>query len=61
MADEPTGTLASMSDDELHALIDRYRHEERKARDAGRKQEWAQARQGAERELARRRGVSPKR
>ena len=58
MADEPTGTLSSMSDDELHALIDRYRREERRARDGGRKQEWAQARQGAERELARRRGLS---
>jgi hypothetical protein len=50
-----------MSDDELRTLIDRCRHEERRTRDAGRRQEWANVRHGAEGELARRRGVVPAR
>ena len=54
MADEPTGTLTSMSDDELKALVEQARREERRSRDEGRKREWIQLRQDAENELARR-------
>jgi hypothetical protein len=59
--DAEPATLAEMSDDELHALIDRCRHEERRSRDPGRKQEWANLRHSAEGELARRSGRAPRR
>jgi hypothetical protein len=52
--DARTATLAEMTDEELHALIDRCRSEERRARDPGRKQAWVSVRHGAEGELARR-------
>jgi hypothetical protein len=52
--DARTPTLAEMSEEELHALIDRCRSEERRTKDAGRKQAWANVRHGAEGELARR-------
>jgi hypothetical protein len=52
--DDRTPTLAEMSEEELHALIDRCRSEERRTRDAGRKQAWVNVRHGAEAELARR-------
>jgi hypothetical protein len=58
MTDVPTGTFASMSDDDLRSLVERCRQEERRSRDAGRKHEWIQLRQDAENELARR-GLSP--
>ena len=60
MTDAPTGTLASMSDDDLRALIDRCRHEERRSRDVGRRHEWEQLRQSAEQEAERRGHAAPR-
>jgi hypothetical protein len=54
MTDESTKPLTELSEDELRSLIDRARHEERRTRDAGRRQEWEQFRHDAEAELARR-------
>jgi hypothetical protein len=59
MTEDAGKPLPSMDVDELHALIDRCRHEERRTRDAGRRQEWALFRQDAEAELARRSGHPP--
>ena len=54
MTDESTKPLTELGDDELRSLIDRYRHEERRTRDPGRRAEWEQVRHEAETELARR-------
>jgi hypothetical protein len=54
MTDDSAKPLSELSDDELRSLIDRARHEERRTRDVGRRQEWEGFRHDAETELARR-------